>query len=527
MADFFTEVLSATRRNGFNPVVGDMPKKQQQWYNWYRGDVNGFHLFQRKVAGKVRDFERQTLNMPKKIAEDYATLIWNEECQINFAEEETKKLVEGVLERSNFYTAFTELLESSFGVGMAYMVQYLAAGKTEIDFIPFDHAIPLGHNNGKINAIVTLNPFTINQDEETKQITHMTYHFLDENEHYNILHEAYVSEKEGALGSKSSAALREVFSDEDLAAMREVEVDENGKKSGERFIIQHETSRPFFQVLKPNIKNHFENNTPYGIPVTATLIPSFKVVDTIWDMYLTEMEDNKTRIILDQSMMQVRMVENEQTGEYQFLNFFDETDTTYVGLPFKDTRTDQKAIEFLQGTLRMEQITLALNKALQVVGFRAGLGKKFYSFDEGAVYTNEANVIHSNADTYKSKKKHEIIVHDVIENLIRSILYLEKELGNYKGDPEKSEFDIVFDDSIVQDDTSEYNTTKTLADDGYVPKWYAVAKGLKLSEDEAKRLVAEAAEEDRVAAELFLKPNTDPEDEGLEENVYDEDLEVG
>jgi len=520
MNDFYQEVAAATRRHGFNPVVGDIQLKQQQWYNWYRGDVNGFHLFTRNINGKQKRFERQTLNMPKKICEDYATLIWNDQCQISIKNERAEELVHEVLHRNNFETQFANLLESSFGMGMAYMVQYLAKNKTEIDFISFDNALPLGHNNGKVDAIVTINPFTIHEYKKEYQVTHLTYHYIEEG-NYCILHEAYMSDNPHTLGTISPSKLKYVFSEEDLEQMRMVYRDDEGKPTEVVHKLIYETSHPFFQVIKPNINNHYEQNSPYGVPVISTLIPSFKVVDTLWDMLQSEAEDNRTRIVIDHQMFQTTMVEDEERGTFEFVRYFDETDTTFIGLPFKNTRTDQKAIEFLQGQLRFDQITLALNSSLQVLGFRAGLGKKYYSFQDGAVYQNEANVIHSNADTWKSKKKHEIIIEDAIRSLVKSILYLEKQLGNYSGDPETEEVIITFDDSIVQDDTSEFNTIKLLADDGYLPRWYPVAKGLKIGEDEAKRIVEEATAEDAQAALQFLGEQ-EPEEEQTEVEINSE-----
>lgn len=519
MSDFYQEVAAATRRHGFNPVVGDIQLKQQQWYNWYRGDVNGFHLFTRNINGKQKRFERQTLNMPKKICEDYATLIWNDQCQINLKNPRTQELVEEVLYRNGFQTQFANLLESSFGMGMAYMVQYLAKNKTEIDFISFDNALPLGHNNGRVNAIVTINPFTIHEHKKEYQVTHLTYHYMEE-EKYCIMHEAYLSDNPHTLGTRTQHYLDYIFSEEELNQMEMVFKDDKGKANDVAYKLIYETSRQFFQVIKPNIANHYENNSPYGVPVIATLIPSFKVVDTLWDMFQSEAEDNKTRIVIDHQMFQTTMVEDEETGTFEFVRYFDEGDTTFIGLPFKNTRTDQKAIEFIQGQLRMDQLNLALNRSLQILGFRAGLGKKYYSFDDGAVYQNEANVIHSNADTWKSKKKHEIIIKDAVESLVRSILHLEGQLGNYSGDPEAEEIEIIFDDSIVQDDTSEFQTVKLLSDDGYLPKWFAVAKGLKIGEEEAKRLIEEANQEDQQAAIDFLGPEPEePEDEDDEETV--------
>lgn len=518
MESFFNQVAAATRRHGFNPVVGDIQMKQQQWYNWYRGDVNGFHLFTRRINGKAKKFERQTLNMPKKICEDYATLIWNEQCEITVKNKDTQKLIHDVLKRNNFETQFVNLLESSFGMGMSYMVEYLADNQTEIDFIKFDNALPLAHNNGKVTALATVNPFTVHYKEKELTITHLTYHYIDKEDMYCVMHEAFVADNQQTLGTRNNQMLSYIFNDGDLDNMREAIRDEQGNLEDIIYKVKYDVQRPFFQVIRPNITNHYDSNSAYGVGVISTLIPSFKIVDTLWDMLQSEAEDNKTRIIIDHQILQTTMVENEETGDFEFIKYYDETDTTLLGLPLNSKLNGQKPIEFMQGTMRMEQIDLALNRALQITGFRAGLGRNYYNFQSGAVYQNEANVIHSNADTWKSKKKHEVIIEEAIKELVVSILHLERQIGNYNGNPDEEEISVTFDDSIVQDDATEFETVKRLSDDGYLPKWYAVAKALKIPEDEAKLLVEQANAEDQQAALEFLGGLEEEPEEDEEEN---------
>ena len=53
------------------------------WKSWYRGNVNDFHYYNMKMAdGTTKRCERLTLNMPKKVCEDYAKLLWSEKVQI-------------------------------------------------------------------------------------------------------------------------------------------------------------------------------------------------------------------------------------------------------------------------------------------------------------------------------------------------------------------------------------------------------------------------------------------------------------
>ncbi len=500
----WNEIAKAVQRHGFNPIIGDIQKKQAQWYNWYRGDVNGFHTFTRKVSGVVKTFERETMNMPKKICEDYVSLIWNDMCGISYKNADTKKIVDRVLNKNSFETEYGWLLELVFGVGMGYTVEYLSKTETKIDFIPYENALPLAFDNGEVHALLTINKVTIREKDKPLHITHLTYHTM-ENSKYVIKHEAYLSDSDTTIGNRKQQALRYIFDETELNQMQVIKRDENGKPTSLEYELELDSARPFFQVHRTNTRNHFDINSPYAVSIYATMISYFKIADVLFDMFMSEPIDNRTRIVIDHQALQTKLVENEATGQSQFLNIFDENDTVLMGVPTMNRDTGQKMIEYFQGLLRLDQLDLALNKILRIIGFRAGLGKMYYSFDDGAVYQNEKNVIFSNADTFKSKKKHEMTIGSALEGMIRSILHLEKMAGRYNGNPEEEEIEIIFDDSIVQDDEQIKEEYERLADKGYIERWYALTKILKIDEAEAKMRVAGADGEQDIASMLGIE----------------------
>ncbi len=509
---FMDEVAKATRRHGFNPIVGDIQLKQQQWFSWYRGDVNGFHTFNAKVNGRLKTFERQTMNMPKKVCEDFVSLLWNEECAINFENENTQAIVDRVLEENDFEMNFGTLLEQSMGMGMGYMVEYLKDGETKIDFISFQNALPLEFDSTKVKSLVVIGYRKVKDKDKTLYITHLMYHRMLDGK-YTVMHEAYLSDNKQSMGVPSFKYMRFIFDEATLADMQRIIYDESGKAVGVEYVVEFDASRPFFQVVSPNLKNHYDLDSPYRASVYATALPYFRVADTLFDMMMSEANDNKTRIIVDHQLLKTTLVENENTGESAFINYFDENDTTLMALPFKNEHTGQKAIEYFQGTLRMDQIDLALSKAVRLIGFRVGLGKGYYALDDGAVYQNEKNVIHSNADTWKTKKKHEAVIKVAIEEMVESILHLERVAGRYKGDPKKERYEVVFDDSIIQDDEATDEKYIKLTQAGYIPKYKAVARLLRISEEEAKQMVEEANAEDTLAALVGIEAVDDEPEE--------------
>lgn len=482
MSEFLEEVTNATRRHGFNPIVGDIFKKQQEWFSWFRGDVNGFHTFKQKINGTAKKFHRNTMNMPKKVCEDYHSLLWNENCDIKINDKEANKIVHDVLYMNNFETEFGNLLELSLGMGLGYMVEYLYDNETKIDFIPFEDAVPLGFDNGQITSLVTID----RKRFKDYWLTHLTYHYIEDGS-YNVKHETYISDDKSSLGKNNNRYLSMVFDDVEI---------------NEEYTIKFETSKPFFQTIRPNVKNHYNIHQPHGVSVYATMLDLFRTVDILFDMYETEAQGNRTRIVVNSKVTETKMEANAQGDGATYVNYFDENDTTFVALPLGDDNED--IIKLFKGQMSYDQLGLAIDKILKIIGFRSGLGRNYYSFDEGEIYQNEKNVIVSNSDTYRGKKKHEIILRRAVEDLARSILRLESIAGRYKGDVDKLEIDVIFDDSLAMDDETINEKYKELGTAGYIPKWMVVERMLNVSPDEAKAIVKQAEADERERQQAYL-----------------------
>jgi A118 family predicted phage portal protein len=225
-----------------------------------------------------------------------------------------------------------------------------------------------------------------------------------------------------------------------------------------------------------------------------------------------------------------KMVTDEATGEATYVRYIDDQDTAIEIYPMENVGDKQKPVEFFQGKFQFDQLGLAIDKLVKLIGFRGGLGKNFYAFsEEGVQYQNEKAVITSNNDTYRAKKKHEQILREAIEHMIYAVLELEALAGRYKGDITKEEIDIVFDDSIVTNDEQEKEDMFALSAKGMIPKYKVVAKVLKISDDEAKKMVAEAlmdtmAEQRRAIESYDEEEEPTIEDEPEEDGKDDEDV---
>ena len=471
------EIATNSQRKGFNPIVGDMYLQQEKYLSWYRGSVNDFHFYKRNVNGKTKQFEMLTMNLPKKAVEAWTSLIWNTRCGIKVNTKTLQDRLDDVLYRNNFYSSFGGLLEKAFALGNGFIIEYIANNKVEIDFITLRNAVVVSHNNNKINGIVTYNQYKMNKDN---YLTHLTYHYTADGE-YVIEHEVFESKDSNKLGSLSNDAIYKVFSYDEVANM--MHQDDKGNIT---YKVSYNSTKPFFQHIRPNITNNFDIESPLGISVFANELDKAKAADTKYTATEREVVQNKTRIMVNSEWLKTKAEDDEETGAMQFIKYYDENDDAIMGIPAQD---DEKLMEFYQGQFRLEPLEMSLENDVKRFGWGVGLGN-YFSYTEEGVYQNEANVLHSNSVTWKNKVKHETLIEEALVEMVHSIMELEYQLGNISLNQLNAlKVDIMFDDSLVQDDTSRREKLKELADDGYIPKWKVVKEELGVDEATAKGMV--------------------------------------
>ena len=139
--------------------------------------------------------------------------------------------------------------------------------------------------------------------------------------------------------------------------------------------------------------------------------------------------------------------------------------------------------------LRADQHSKAINDDLNFLSFKCGFGTERYRFEKGSV-TTATQVISENSDMYRSLQKHEIILENVIKELIEIIIRMGIVL-RVPGLSEDVEVSIDFDDSIIEDKTSERQQDRqdvsmgVMRHDEYRSKWYGE------TEEEARKNLPE------------------------------------
>lgn len=416
------------------------------WKSWYRGNVNDFHYFNMKMAdGATKQCERLTMNMPKKVCEDFAKLLWSEKVQIKLDKKKNTERLLNVLENkeNNFMTNFPSFLERVFALGTGVTVEYRKNEKTLIDYVDGDVVIPYMYTNSYINGLITVSRFTKGTDSKKKYYTHITYHEFKDNK-YTKLNELYKSSDETTIG-------REVNFNDMFPNVLEYE----------EFI----TDNPHFQVWKPVIANNFDTDSPMGISIFANQIDKFKAIDTEYDSFNREFRTGKKRVLISREAVKKHYVPDpEEEGKVNLVSYFDNNDEVYVAIAGMEDQP-VKEIDF---NLRYQEHISSINAQLNYISAGVGLGQNYYNFNGQGVKT-ATEVVSENSDTYRTKKHHELMVNDCLYDLIKAICELENI-------PYKS-INIVFDDSIIEDENTlvqrglELYQNKTISLEKFMKKY--------------------------------------------------------
>jgi A118 family predicted phage portal protein len=465
-------------------------------------------MTRKTMSGHNIDVFKPSLQMPKKVAEDVTGLLYNEKVSLITGTPDSQKAFDKVLEDNNFtdeIVTFLELVVGAYGDGV--IVEYITNDKIKYNFIYGDKIMILDYTNSTVTGIAVIDEF----QENKKQYTHIMEHTYIEGV-YRIEHLLYET-KDGNRGLGKQAPMTVLFSDEEIAKMMHAVTDEENEIIGYEYYLDYD-SEPHFQMFKPAIVNNHDVQSPRGIAVTANALSSFDGIDN--KSFNLDREDSltRTRIFIDDKATQLSKIKNSD-GTITNVKYFDENEDVYQVL--KGMLSEgSSAVETSNPTYDSAPRIEAIKLDLAMIGFRCGLGTDYYSFENGSVYVNEANVISSNSDTWRNRQKHINRLKVVLIDMMKASMFLLKELGEYEGDLDNLKYDVMFDDTIITDDTAIRTQMKEDSISGHIAKWRYNMFAYKVSEKEAKEMVAEADEEDKAAFEFALE---EPEEEETEEET--------
>lgn len=457
-------IIEKLKALGYTTVDEDFYRKIDEWKSWHEGDVKGFHRYKVRNGQNVVKCKRYTMNMGKKVPEDWANLLMNERVEITLDGDKEQEFIDRVFAENNFRVRANEMQEFAFALGTVAFIPRVvgmqavdgsaisgSAQGIAIDYVTVEHIWPLTWHNGVITECAFDSIVTSNGEDYCYLQIHRK-----ENGVYQIENRVYHYDNDN-IGAE--VELSEVSGFENVPA-----------------VVYTGSDRRQFVIDRPNIANNFDYSVPLGVSVYANAIDNLKGVDVAYDSYVNEFLLGKKRIMVKPAAMEY--LDGEPV--------FDASDVTYYVLP-EDLGNDGAVITPIDMTLRTADHTTGIQTMLDLLSSKCGFGESHYRFDGGNL-TTATQVISENSTLFRTVKKHEIILEQAIKELCRIILHL----GNTAmgaGLNEEAAVTIDFDDSIIEDKTSERSNDRQDLAAGIMNDWEYRAKWYHEDEETAKAML--------------------------------------
>lgn len=101
-----------------------------------------------------------SLNMPKVVSQELATLIFNERCEINISDKVLSENIHDVFKNNNFVKKFQDYLEYQFAMGGMVIKPYVEDEKLKLSYVTADCFIPISWDHNTIKEAVFPNEFS-------------------------------------------------------------------------------------------------------------------------------------------------------------------------------------------------------------------------------------------------------------------------------------------------------------------------------------------------------------------------------
>lgn len=440
---------------------------------------------------KIKKRELSSINMMKKVSNQFATMVFNEQCEINVKGEEAAKFIQKVFEHNDFKKNFSKYLEPMFALGGIVCKPYYDKNSNQIEFSwgLANSFYPLQSNTNNISECAI--PFVTTRTEGKKTIYYTLLEFHEWADHsYIITNELYRSEDPAVVGNK--VPLYELH--DDL----------------EEQISINSFTRPLFVYLKTSGFNNIHEYSPLGLGVCDNAIHTLNRINKSYDEFNHEVERGKRKILVSEMLMNSKT--DRETGQVK--QFFDDDEDTFVVIP--GANIDDMTVKDISVEIRTKEYIETINHHLKTLEMETGLSVGTFTFDASGVRSTKTatEVVSENSQTYQTRAMQITEIEKFVKELVVSVCELAKFHDIYNGAiPEYSEIGVDFDDGAFQNKDAQLNFYLKLVSGLNYPVEKALSALLNIPEDEAKTMTQNSMRKQSDVMSGFFRQNGLPEED--------------
>ncbi len=478
------------RRKGWN-VQGGYYAYIREWRQWWQGNYAPFHTVKSAgLDGRIHARQMYRLRMPKRVSEDWASLLLNDKTTVTVKDAASAKwlcgnpdshLQGGQLRALDFWSNANRLVELAFrsGTGAFVMsaqgvavdggaVQSSPSARLALDYLPAECILPITVRHGKVVDVAFASEVIVGGRSCVYLQTHQLEDMSDGGRQYVIYNEYYAGEGEGELAVDYQPA----------------ELPHGMLKS-----IKTGSDTPWFSVFSPAIVKNLDGGAGLGMAVFAEALDTCKQVDLAFDNYCMDLYLGGKKVFYSKEMLKP-LVDKEGNVRYSAPD--DIRQQLFYQLGDSNPDTEPKWYEY-NPDLRTEANSRAVQDALDYTSFLCGLGTHRYQFQGSAIAT-ATQYMGDRQDMVQHANRHQIQIEEALLQIFRALLWAGRNLLGADVDPE-TDISINWDDSYIDTAESRRVQDKDDALSGFIPKYRYNMEWRGMSEEDAKAAVREAREE--------------------------------
>lgn len=440
-----------------------------EWLEWYRGNVKSFHSV--KVSNGLTTPTREiyALKMAKRVCEDWASSMLNENVNIVVNSNNKKSSIfvqgskgnSGVLGSNNFDVLLSQTIEQMFALGTSALIIDLdniavdeqgnvvdgSKATIKLKSVNATRIIPISWSNG----VVTEASFVSELVHSDK-----TYYVVS----------SHIKEDDGYV----------IYNDL---------IDSNYKTASLNInllpVLRTKSLKPLFYIMKTNIANNIDLDSPMSLSIYANAIDTLKGCDVAYDCCLREVITgqrivmmNKCLLTTDDSGRPIAPQDVKQT----YMQFFGD-----------DAQSDvSEFIKEFHPTLNTDALDKELQNQLNMLSSKVGLGSNYYRFDSSSGVVTATEYVGERNDFMRNAVKISKSIKIALKDLVLGILFVGKNILGANVD-DNAKIDITLSDGVVEDDTKEREQDRQDVRDGIMTKAEYRAKWYGETIEEAKAVI--------------------------------------
>lgn len=421
--------------------------------------------------GRIKERPYVSLNVSKLSAHRMATLIFNEKCRINIADNNAASYINDVLQNNKFMRNFSEYLETMVALGGVAIRPYYSAAenKIKLSWIQATNFFPLQSNTADVSECAIAIPSQVTRSGKTYYYTLLEFHEW-KNGQYVITNELYESDSAEIIGHNVPLGILY----EDMQPQTVVEG----------------LTAPLFIYLKNTGKNNLDITSPLGLGHASNSLNTLKQINDTYDMLNHEIKMSKRRIAVSDALLNVMP---DESGESP-VRTFDTNESIYETFP---TYGDEDYIKDLTAPLRAAEYTEALNTLIKVYEQEIGVSQGTFSFDVTGGIKTATEVASENSMTYQTRNEYTTAVEHALKELIIAILELSVRVTGTNGAalyngpiPTHEEITVDFDDGVFTDRAAELEFLTKAKAAGFIPTENAIMRLFDLDKETAAQWIS-------------------------------------